>query len=205
MKNVIPAEIKILVVDDEAEVARGTARVIAQAGYATALAFNGEEALRATEIFSPHLILSDRDMPGLDGLDLCRQIKSGRHAQDCLVVIISGSHVQTDHRVGGLDSGADGYILRPITNHELLAWVGAYSRIVYLSRELRARNAQLVATLAKVKSLQGLLPICAGCKMIRDDRGYWSQVEVFIEQHSDATFSHGYCPACVKKYFPEPP
>lgn len=62
---------------------------------------------------------------------------------------------------------------------------------------------QLQQALAHVKTLRGLLPICAGCKKIRDDHGYWSQIESYICQHSDAQFSHGFCPDCAKRYFPE--
>jgi hypothetical protein len=57
--------------------------------------------------------------------------------------------------------------------------------------------------LANVKSLSGLLPICASCKKIRDDKGYWSQVESYIQSHSDATFTHGICPDCIKKFYPD--
>jgi PAS domain S-box-containing protein len=60
----------------------------------------------------------------------------------------------------------------------------------------------LQKALANVKSLSGLLPICAGCKKIRDDKGYWSQVESYVQEHSEATFTHGLCPDCIKKYFP---
>ena len=56
--------------------------------------------------------------------------------------------------------------------------------------------------LASVKSLSGLLPICASCKKIRDDKGYWSQVESYIQKHSEAKFSHGLCPDCIKKLYP---
>ncbi len=61
---------------------------------------------------------------------------------------------------------------------------------------------ELQSALARVKSLSGLLPICAGCKKIRDDKGYWSQVESYIQQHSEAKFTHGLCPDCTKKFFP---
>jgi PAS domain S-box-containing protein len=57
--------------------------------------------------------------------------------------------------------------------------------------------------LAHVKSLSGLLPICASCKKIRDDKGYWDQVESYISKHSEATFTHGICPDCIKKWYPE--
>jgi PAS domain S-box-containing protein len=61
----------------------------------------------------------------------------------------------------------------------------------------------LQEALANVKSLSGLLPICASCKKIRDDQGYWSQVESYIQKHSDATFTHGMCPDCLKKWYPD--
>lgn len=62
---------------------------------------------------------------------------------------------------------------------------------------------ELEDALEKIKTLKGLLPICAHCKRIRDDRGYWAQVETYIEAHSLAEFSHGICPECVRKYYPE--
>jgi hypothetical protein len=56
--------------------------------------------------------------------------------------------------------------------------------------------------LGRVKTLKGLLPICASCKKIRDDQGYWNQLEIYIREHSEADFSHGLCPDCVKKFYP---
>jgi len=62
---------------------------------------------------------------------------------------------------------------------------------------------QLQEALAKVKTLSGLLPICASCKKIRDDQGFWHQVEVYIQEHSDAEFTHGICPECAQKLYPQ--
>jgi PAS domain S-box-containing protein len=62
--------------------------------------------------------------------------------------------------------------------------------------------SELQIALADVKTLSGLLPICSSCKKIRDDKGYWSQIEVYIKNHSDADFSHGLCPDCVEKLYP---
>jgi PAS domain S-box-containing protein len=61
----------------------------------------------------------------------------------------------------------------------------------------------LKKALKEVKKLSGLIPICASCKKIRDDRGYWNQLEVFIQKHSEAEFSHGVCPECAKKLYPD--
>ena len=62
---------------------------------------------------------------------------------------------------------------------------------------------ELQKTLAKVKTLSGLIPICASCKKIRDDKGYWGQIESYIRDHSEAEFSHGICPDCMKKLYPD--
>jgi hypothetical protein len=79
-------------------------------------------------------------------------------------------------------------------------------RTAALQAELTEREKlleDLREALAKVKTLSGLLPICSSCKMIRDDRGYWTQVEGYISAHSEAQFSHGICPACLKALYPE--
>ncbi len=63
--------------------------------------------------------------------------------------------------------------------------------------------AELQNAVAEVKTLSGLLPICSSCKKIRDDQGYWNQIEVYISGHSAAKFSHGLCPECAKKLYPK--
>jgi len=62
---------------------------------------------------------------------------------------------------------------------------------------------ELQEAIAKVRTLRGLLPICSSCKKIRDDKGYWNQLESYIQEHSDAAFSHGICPECLKRIYPE--
>jgi hypothetical protein len=68
--------------------------------------------------------------------------------------------------------------------------------ITHIKNELRAKEKE-------VKILQGFLPICASCKEIRDDKGYWHQIESYIRDHSEVEFSHSICPKCVKKWYPE--
>jgi sensor domain CHASE-containing protein len=64
-------------------------------------------------------------------------------------------------------------------------------------------NAALQAALDKVKTLEGLLPICSGCKRVRDDGGYWNQIDTYLQHHTNASISHGYCPECAAKAFKE--
>lgn len=73
----------------------------------------------------------------------------------------------------------------------------------WLLRNVILLNRTLKKALAEVKNLSGLIPICASCKRIRDDQGYWEQIEIYIREHSDAEFTHGICPECMKKLYPE--
>lgn len=68
---------------------------------------------------------------------------------------------------------------------------------------LHVSVAKLEKTLGEVKTLRGILPICSFCKKIRDDKGYWDKVEVYVSQHSEANFSHSVCPDCAAKYYPD--
>lgn len=69
--------------------------------------------------------------------------------------------------------------------------------------ELRRVSHDLAEAVASVKTLHGLLPICAHCKGIRDDKGYWQRVENYVQEHSEATFTHGICPTCIKTHLPD--
>jgi hypothetical protein len=71
-----------------------------------------------------------------------------------------------------------------------------------LEHRVEERTAELGAALSEVKILSGLLPICSSCKKIRDDQGYWNQMELYIHEHSEAEFTHSICPECAKKLFP---
>ncbi len=68
---------------------------------------------------------------------------------------------------------------------------------------LKKQTRELKDALGRIKTLSGLLPICSSCKKIRDDRGYWNQVEVYIRDHSEAEFTHSICPDCIKKLYPD--
>jgi hypothetical protein len=70
-------------------------------------------------------------------------------------------------------------------------------------KNLKFRNAELEKALAEIRQLRGILPICASCKKIRDDTGYWHQVEAYLLKHSEVEFSHGICPGCLKKLYPD--
>jgi len=76
-------------------------------------------------------------------------------------------------------------------------------RVRNLRRNEQRLQARIGEAVARIKTLSGLLPICAACKKIRDDQGYWEQIEVYIRDHSEAQFSHGLCPTCIRAMYPE--
>ena len=75
--------------------------------------------------------------------------------------------------------------------------------IFILIHSLSLKQLELKEALSQVKILSGFLPICSSCKKIRDDKGYWNQIETYIGNHSEAEFTHGICPNCAEKHYPE--
>jgi PAS domain S-box-containing protein len=90
-------------------------------------------------------------------------------------------------------------------DHKLLAAIETLQDISELKRteeERKSLNIKLQDALDRIKTLSGLIPICAWCKKIRDDKGYWNLLEEYLEKHSDASFTHGLCPDCLMRFFP---
>jgi len=85
----------------------------------------------------------------------------------------------------------------------MAASIGGALKHQWVDAEREVAIIELREALAKIKTLRGLIPICASCKKIRDDQGFWTQVEVYIRDHSEAEFSHGICPECVQKLYPD--
>jgi len=81
--------------------------------------------------------------------------------------------------------------------------VEAHLAMLTTISEMEQKNIELEIALSEVKTLKGLLPICSHCKKIRDDKGYWNQIEIYLCEHSEAEFSHGLCPDCGQKLYPD--
>jgi PAS domain S-box-containing protein len=89
--------------------------------------------------------------------------------------------------------------------HELLkkSYDHLEEKVEVRTAELKEANRSLKNALAELKTLRGIVPICASCKNIRDDKGFWHQVEAYVSKHTEADFSHGICPDCMKKLYPD--
>jgi DNA-binding response OmpR family regulator len=148
---------------------------------------------------APQLAILDWLMPGMDGIEICRQIRQRPQARPTYLILLTARKGQED-KIHGLQSGADDYITKPFNREELHARVQVGFRVLELQVALAERVRELEEALSKVKTLQGLLPICSYCKKIRNDRNYWQQVEGYICDHSEAQFSHGICPECYVRF-----
>jgi len=134
---------KVLVVDDEPEVLFAASRILKEVGYEVLEAETGQKALDLAREHLPDLILLDVVLPDIDGVEVCRSLKTGEMTSGIHVILITGKRLATDDKVFGLEEGADGYILRPIRNHELLARVKAHLRLVSTEKELKAHQRLL--------------------------------------------------------------
>ena len=144
---------------------------------------------------SPRLAILDWMMPGLDGVEICRRVRATTPRKPPYLILLTARGSTADVVVG-LQAGADDYVTKPFERDELKARVQAGARIVELQEALATRVIELEEALSRVKLLQGLLPICAYCKRVRNDGDYWQQVESYVSEHSEARFSHGICPEC---------
>jgi CheY-like chemotaxis protein len=167
------------------------------------LDMDGQEPLTRID-----LILMDVLMPEMDGVEACRQIKSRPHLCDIPIIMVTAKNDHPNLQAA-FAAGAIDYITKPVNSVDLLARVASALALKKemdcrkaREGELRRSNDALQKALRDVKVLRGLIPICASCKKIRNDGGFWQQLEEYIGEHSEAEFSHGICQPCVKKLYP---
>ena len=206
----------ILIVDDQPANLKVLRSMLTGHGYLVRAAINGELALRAARKTPPDLILLDVRMPDMDGYAVCERLKAGERTRDVPVIFVSALD-ETQDKVKAFTAGGVDYVTKPFQVEEVLARVETHLALWAMQKQLEEKNVQLEQgivererlirelrdSLDQVRALSGLLPICASCKKIRDDKGYWQAVEGYIMEHSEAQFSHGICPDCARKLYPE--
>lgn len=163
------------------------------------LAHSGAQAVVAAEQSSPDLVLLDVDLGGgMTGIEVARHLRARRRIP---VVYLTGNG--SDRVVDeASDTEPHGFLVKPVS----LAALRSTIEVALRKSQVEAQNARLLAELQEalrnVRTLAGLLPICCGCKRIRDDAGYWQEVEEYVAKHTHAEFTHGFCPECVTRLYP---
>jgi YesN/AraC family two-component response regulator len=168
---------------------------------------DGKEGLALYRDRRPDLVITDIRMPCLDGLQMARQV---REQDGDALIIVTTAHSDAGYMLDAIDIGVDQYVLKPVNLEKLAAAMEKCARIVEFRRAETAHRrererliGELQEALSRVKQLSGFLPICASCKKIRDDRGYWQQIEAYIRDHSEAESSHAICPDCARRIYPQ--
>lgn len=205
----------ILIVDDSPDHYALLQSILTKAGHNQILGAESAQAAfsilnvdgiqSATDV---DLILMDVLMPEIDGVQACRRIKQQTHLRDIPIIMVTAKN-DLENLHEAFSAGAMDYINKPVKSVELLARVASAITLKkemdcrkLRESELRRTNEELQQALREVKVLRGLIPICASCKKIRNDGGFWQQIEEYIGEHSEAEFSHGICQPCLKKLYP---
>ena len=205
MKN--QTYIGVLIAEDDYLVSKMIRGKLEETGYIiVGEAADGREAVDLTRTEQPDVVLMDIEMPYLNGIEAAAEIQ-----QLCPTpVVILTAYDTPELIIKASEAGIGAYLRKPPHAKELqiaitvaMARFGDLMELDRLNEALRLRNKELQAALDQIKTLKGLLPICAQCKKIRDDEGYWHEVEVYIREHSDADFSHGICPSCLRILYPD--
>jgi len=189
---------KILIAEDDPVSRVFLEMTLVKWGYEVVVTCDGNEAWETMQCEAPAIAILDWMMPGIDGVEVCRRARSVETSTATYVILLTAKS-EKDDVVEGLGAGADDYVTKPFNRAELQARIKAGARIVELQRNLADRVVELQSALARVKQLQGLLPICSYCKRVRDDQNYWQQVDAYVSKHSDVEFSHGICPPCYDR------
>jgi sigma-B regulation protein RsbU (phosphoserine phosphatase) len=186
---------RILVADDDKMARHLLNRTLSRWGHDVVPVSDGAEAWEILrEDNAPPVAILDWMMPEMTGIEVCRKVRQLPSPVTYLIVLTSKD--EKEDIVTALEAGADDHITKPFTPDELRARLQVGERIIMLQEGLAERVRTLETALAQVKQLQGLLPMCTYCKKVRNDQSYWEQIEVYISERSEATFSHGICPSC---------
>ncbi len=185
--------IKILLVEDNPGDVALFKRLVGEAsGIACELSHASrlDEAIELLRVQPADIVMLDLSLPDSQGL---QTVERFRAAQPAFSIIVLTGLEDESAGLAAVKAGAQDYLIKGKIDSPLLL------RAIRYAIERAKLLRELQEALANIKTLSGLLPICATCKKIRDDKGYWNQVEVYVMQHSDTTFSHGICPECAKK------
>jgi phosphoserine phosphatase RsbU/P len=197
---------KILVAEDDAVARKILAATLERLGWNVVTAKDGNAAWELFETLkgnsAPELAVLDWMMPGLEGIEICRRLRSTPGFEFVYIILLT-SRGDKEDLADGLAAGANDYIAKPFDPVELEARVRVGVRMVSLQRTLAARVTELEAALGEVRALQGLLPICSYCKKVRNEANYWEQVDSYLTSHSGLELTHGICPACLDKMMKE--
>ena len=192
----------VLIVDDEPINVMIAERILQKNGYETISANHGNNALEILQTKQVDLILLDLMMPEINGFEVCEKLMHNEKTKDIPVIFLTAV-TDKESIIKGFEVGGKDYLTKPFNTTELVARVKTHVDLKLARDSQEKLIKELKSALDEIDTLSGLLPICSHCKKIRDDSGYWQGVEQYIAARSDAQFSHGICPDCMREYYPK--
>jgi two-component system, response regulator PdtaR len=192
--------IRLIIAEDDYLVCEEIKRILRDSAYeVVGEAGNGLEAINLVAQLRPDAVLMDIMMPKMDGLTATQHITE----QNPTPIVIMTAYETADLVVAASKAGAAAFLTKPPVLEEIERAVTiALARHADLV-ELRRINLELQTALNEIKTLRGILPLCSFCKKIRTPDDQWEEVDVYINKHTEADVSHGICPDCVKKHYPD--
>ena len=186
----------ILMVDDRDENLLALERLLEDMDLDLVKASSGNKALELLLDHDFALILLDVQMPEMDGYEVAGLLGQFEKTKHIPVIFVTANSVEESYMHKAYESGGVDYVVKPINPLILRSKVRIFA-------QLHRQRAIIEKQLGQIKRLAGLLPICSCCKKIRNDTGYWEEVEEYVGSRSDVDFSHSICPVCIKKFYPE--
>ena len=182
---------KILIAEDDPVASKILRLTLEQVGHEVIVVSNGAAAWEAYLKEQVSVIVSDWKKPELDGLQFCRRVRERADRVYTYFILLTAIHARRENLTLAMEAGIDDFLQKPLDREAIWMRLRVAERILSFTRQIR--------------QLGELLPICAFCKKIRDDAGFWHHVETYVHDHTEAEFSHGLCPDCIPKYFPNGP
>jgi DNA-binding response OmpR family regulator len=195
---------RILIAEDDFTSRTMLVGLLKKEGYEVTATVNGAEAWQVLQQpDAPALAILDWMMPGLDGLDVVLRVRSMPPTDRPPYLIMLTNKGEKADIIAGLDAGANDYLAKPFDPGELRARVEVGRRLVGIQAVLAAKIGELRQAIEQIKALRSIVPICSSCKKVRDDQGFWNQVEFYINNLTETQFTQGICPECMKKLYPD--
>jgi response regulator RpfG family c-di-GMP phosphodiesterase len=141
-------------------------------------------------------------MPRLDGYGVCKKLKEDPATENIPIIFLTVLGADGAESKG-FALGVNDYVVKPVNRIRLKTRIKNQLELKRKTDLLTEKNLELQSALDHIKTLYGILPICSFCKQIRNDEGQWTDIEGYIKKHTHARFSHGVCPKCMQKNYPE--
>jgi len=184
LKKKAGTPISILVAEDDPVLRIALVRDMEKLGHTVYPTSDGEEALEVFKSMPVHAVVTDWQMPKMNGVELAKAIRANRNRRYIYIIMVSAAKAERKMLETAVDAGIDDFLPKPFDRAELFLRLRVASRIVSFHSE--------------ISELRQLLPICMYCRKIRDDGNYWHDIESYMATHSSTDLSHGVCPDCAE-------